>query len=595
MIGTLFQKHRENYTTTDLVRICVIFSLTVSCILITIISFSESVRLIDYDLYFIPIIYAAYFYPKRGMIVAVVCAVIYQALGYYYAYPDSFAMMTVTLQAIFFIVISCIIAYVIEKLRDEEARYHSVFEHSQLGIVLFDRDGFGIRQVNDMFLSMLHYPSDELQKMTFSSIFLTPREQERFLERIAKEETTEDFETRFMTKEGDGCWVNLSWNKIDANTMSCSAVNINKRKLIEKLNNDNMMKYRQLTENSPTSLLIIQNGHIAYSNPTFAAVSGYKTPDVCGRDLLSLVGEPDKERFMSFAKKWEEKFPKSDNGEFQFIVKSGEIRTGAFYITPITHFGKPAILVNLIDISEKHRLQEQIRQDSERRRGVIITVAHELRTPLQPILGYLNLLIGDAEGYGIKDDAKKILERCLSSVDRERQIINQMLDLSILESGKVRLSFATFPLSDLVKKVVESTDCQQKADVVADIPDSITVTADMNRIYTVLESIISNAVNYSKPPRKIRISYDSVNGDPDHRLSVHDNGIGIAESELSSIFEPFQLADAAALSRKYDRIGLSLSVAKRIIQMHGGDITVKSTVNAGSTFTITLPKEIHHE
>ena len=110
-----------------------------------------------------------------------------------------------------------------------------------------------------------------------------------------------------------------------------------------------------------------------------------------------------------------------------------------------------------------------------------------------------------------------------------------------------------------------------------------------------LDSVLSNAVNYSKPPRKIGIFYRSAMDDKKHHIAIRDNGIGIPQSQFSSIFEPFQLADASVLSRKYDRLGLSLSIAKKIIQMHGGDITVESVVNAGSTFTIDLPKEVHHE
>ena len=116
--------------------------------------------------------------------------------------------------------------------------------------------------------------------------------------------------------------------------------------------------------------------------------------------------------------------------EFRFVTKSGEMRVAIVFTMPITYSGEPAILVNLVDISEKQRFEDRIQLDNERRRGIITTVAHELRTPLQPILGYLNLLIQDPEEYGIPDDTKKILERCLVSVERERQIINQMLELS---------------------------------------------------------------------------------------------------------------------------------------------------------------------
>jgi signal transduction histidine kinase len=129
---------------------------------------------------------------------------------------------------------------------------------------------------------------------------------------------------------------------------------------------------------------------------------------------------------------------------------------------------------------------------------------------------------------------------------------------------------------------------------VFDIPPGQSVSADMDRLYVVFDSIISNAVNYSKPPRTITIAYESAPADSEHRITIKDNGIGIDEAALPSIFEPFQLADAAKLSRRFDRIGLSLSIAKKIVQMHGGDITVTSTVNVGSTFAIHLPKEVQH-
>jgi signal transduction histidine kinase len=80
-----------------------------------------------------------------------------------------------------------------------------------------------------------------------------------------------------------------------------------------------------------------------------------------------------------------------------------------------------------------------------------------------------------------------------------------------------------------------------------------------------------------------------------HRLAIQDNGVGITNSQLDEIFEPFQLPDSGNVSRKYDRIGLSLSIAKKYIRMHGGFISVDSVVNIGSTFTIHIPKQRQHE
>jgi PAS domain S-box-containing protein len=592
---TEIQIYRHPVPVSDIVRVCIIVTLAIFCTLITAISFSRSIEFLNYQLFFIPILYAAYFYPRKGLYVACLCGIAFQAVGYYYSYPDSVAMVSVTAEAILFVLIAVIIAYFIERIRAGEARYRTVFEHSQLGIILFDKTTFTIKQSNDKFNAMLHYTSHDIQARSFFSIFFTPQDQTRFLERIKKGETIENFETRLMTKEGDGCWVNLSWSGIDEKTISCTVININARKLAERMNNDNMMKYRQLTEHSPTSILIIQDDLIQYINPSFAIFSGYDKAEISGKDLFGLIDPRDRDSFTRFSQSWSRKNPKSDHGEFRFITKTGEMRVGALSTTPIMHVSKPAMLINIVDMSEQQRLEDKILQDNERRRGIITTVAHELRTPLQPILGYLNLLVSDTEGYGIQNDTKKILERCLVSVDRERQIINQMLELSVLESGKVQLSYSTFSLASLVKKVIDTGGYLTKAEVTVDIGDPVLLFADMDRVFSILDSLLSNAVNYSKPPRKIAIYYRSGIDDRLHHISVRDNGIGIQESAFTSIFEPFQLADAAVLSRKYDRLGLSLSIAKKIVQMHGGDITVESVVNAGSTFTLHLPKEVPNE
>ena len=351
------------------------------------------------------------------------------------------------------------------------------------------------------------------------------------------------------------------------------------------------MDYRKLAEHSPTSILVVRNGIILYTNPAFSFFSGYDETEITGKDLISFVNQSDHEKFTKFTKNWVNVTPIAERGEFRFVTKSGNARVALLLTIPIILRNEPAILINLLDISEKQRFEDKIQLDNERRRGIIITVAHELRTPLQPILGYLNLLVQEPKGFGISDDTKKILERCLVSVERERQIINQMLELSVLESGRLRLNYSKFPLLRLVHSVLDTNGYFLKAEITLDIPDTLSINADMDRLFGVFDSLLSNAINFSKPPRKITIFYRSEIDDGYHHISVRDNGAGISESAFSSIFEPFQLADAAKLSRRYDRIGLSLSITKKIMQMHGGDITVESTVNIGSTFTLHLPKD----
>jgi PAS domain S-box-containing protein len=592
MVDTAIRAFRDRLPKTDLVRIWVIVALAASCTVITALAFSRSLDFLSYQLFYIPVIYAAYVYAKRGVIVSGLCGILFETVGFYYAYPDTAMLTLITLQAVVFIIVASVFASLIDRIRSGEARYRSLFEHSQLGIVLFDKPGYSIRQTNAKFLELLHYPYHEISGKDFTGFFFTARDKERFLERFEKEPDTSNFETRFVTKEGDGCWVNLSWSRVDDLTVSCTAVDINSRKFAEKANNDNMMKYRQLTEHSPTGILIIEQGSIRYANPSFITFSGHPLSSLLGKNLGSLIVPGEQKEFTEFAKSWDTKSPGSRHAEFHFPATDGSMRVAALFTTPIMHFSKPATLINVIDNSEQQRLTEKIEQDNIRRKGIITTVAHELRTPLQPILGYLNLLVQDPEGFGIIAETKKILERCLVSVDRERRIINQMLDLSVLESGKLTLSYSTFPLAPLVRSVIDAGGYPGKAEITLDIPEDLEITADRDRIFGTLESLFANAVNFSKPPRVISVACRSAAGDPLYHIAIRDNGIGIAESSLASIFEPFQLADSSKLSRTFDRIGLSLSIAKKIIQMHGGDITVESAVNGGSTFTIHLPREV---
>jgi len=473
--------------------------------------------------------------------------------------------------------------------RTGEARYRTMFQNSHHGIIFFDKPDFIIQQINDAFSSLLHYQPEELNEKKFTSLFYNEEEKSRFLTLIGQRSEASGFETRFETKEGNECWADLSWNALDDTTYSCMAININFRKIPEMAVNDELVHCRRLTQNSPISILIVKHGKILYANPAFSVFSGYLLEEISGNDFLTLGHAADQKEFKFFLIRISEENQKADRVEFRFVTKSGDNRMALLFTNPIIHAGEPATLVNLVDISEKQQLEDKIQLDNERRRGIIITVAHELRTPLQPILGYLNLLIQDPAGFGIPEPTKKILERCLVSVERERQIINQMLELSVLESGRLHISHSKFPLSTLLKSVLDTGGYFSKADIILDIPDSLIITADMDRLFSVFDALLSNAVNFSKPPREITIFYRSGIDDNCHHISVRDNGTGISESAFSSIFEPFQLADAAKLSRRYGRIGLSLSIAKKIMQMHGGDITVASTLNAGSTFTLHLP------
>jgi len=592
MAGTSPHHRWFTFEQVNLLRGGVIALLVALCTLTTIFAFALDIDLLTTQLFFIPIFYAVYAFPRRGIFVSAACALVYEITGYVFRYPDPVGLTAVTLQAVLFVGIAGIIAYLIERTRMEETQYRAVFEYSQLGIVIFSLTEETIVRCNRKFADMLRFTEKELQQRKFPDLFYSTAETERFQAQMDLGTEIENFETRLKTKDGAVCWVNLSWSRMDTKTINCTAVNINARKIAEKAGSSNMIKYRQLTENSPVGILIVQDGVIKYANPTFSRFQGIPIVGLLGKNLCTLTEECDQASCRDQAKAWEEQTTTSTVNRFGFRTASGELRMAELTTMPIMHFGKPAVLINVIDTTEKQLLKERIESDNERRRGIMMTVAHELRTPLQPILGYLNLLIEDPKDAGLTEGTRKILERCLASADRERQIINLMLDLSVLESGKLQISPSSFSLIDLVRNAIDTRGYSTEDEIAVNVPPETRVVADMNRIFVVVDSLLSNAMRYSSPPRKIVIAYHTDETDPFHHLSITDNGVGIPLEAQCSIFEPFQLADATSLSRQYDRLGLSLAISKKIMEIHGGDITVSSTPGAGSTFTLHLPKNV---
>jgi PAS domain S-box-containing protein len=575
---------------TDIVRVFVILSLSLSCIFITAISLEQQVGAVYTQLFYFPIIYATYFYPKKGLYLAGICALAFELLSYFYVYPNAVDLISTTGQAILFILVAVVVAYFTEKVNTSEARYRSIFESSLMGIILFDQNTFATRMTNGCVEQMLGYTEEELRSMNFSSLFSTPEEQRVFYERLGSNADITNFETRLLTKSKEPLWVDLSWRRVTENMVSTSIIDINSRKLAEQAAEESSARYQQVTESSPTSILILRDEKIVYTNPSFTRFSGYPSGELLGKDLLTLVHEDDRAEFFKFISTRSEKTGIPEIRECRFIMKTGDVRLGALFFTPIVQRGTPALLINLVDITEREKLKERIQKDTEMRHGIISTVAHELRTPLQPIMGYLNLLTQDPQTYGVTDETKAILDRCARSVDRESQIINQMLELSVLDAGKIPLAYTKVPVRDLLTTIVDTGGYASKADLVIDAPENTTIEADESKLSVVIDSMLSNAVNYSKPPRKIRVAYQFSNAEQMHKISIQDNGVGITNSQLDEIFEPFTLPQPGSTLRKPDRVGLSLSIAKKYVQMHGGFISVDSIVNLGSTFTIHIPK-----
>ncbi len=257
----------------------------------------------------------------------------------------------------------------------------------------------------------------------------------------------------------------------------------------------------------------------------------------------------------------------------------------------IPYQGKTANIVALRDVTEREMSRLRLQKELARKRDFINVAAHELRTPLQPVIGYLDLLIDD-DTFGIPPVAREILRKVYSYVESERHMVSQILELSLLESVHKKNYWPDqepVAVRELVEMVVRQGKYDAEASITITIPAGTTLTSNGPYIHEILDALIANAVNYSRPPRIITVSSEDTG--EKLRISVTDNGIGIAPDKQEIIFDPFYISDADKLSRKYGRLGVGLTMARSRTSRLGGTLTVKSVPGIGSTFTLSLPKD----
>lgn len=227
----------------------------------------------------------------------------------------------------------------------------------------------------------------------------------------------------------------------------------------------------------------------------------------------------------------------------------------------------------------------------------LANVSHELRTPLNAIIGLSQLLQEDATDLGVEEDFTSDLEIINTSGRHLLELINDILDLSKIEAGKMTLYPETFEVLPLIKNLVSTikpTIEKNGSSLEIDCDGELgTMYQDQTRVRQVLLNLLSNASKFTKNGKitlKIRREKDAVASIPGEIITfvVKDTGIGMTESQLKQLFKPFTQGDAST-TKKYGGTGLGLAITRHFCQMMGGDIDVQSEFEVGSTFTVWLP------
>ena len=223
------------------------------------------------------------------------------------------------------------------------------------------------------------------------------------------------------------------------------------------------------------------------------------------------------------------------------------------------------------------------------REGFLRTVSHELRTPLTSVIGFIELVYFNKEAP-LTAQQKTYLKTALSEVRSLKTLIDDLLDITILRSGKTNIDLSSIRLHSFVTKILKSVtpltrDKEIKLSYLTE-NESLIAKADKQKLRRIFINLITNAIKFTNSGHII-ISVK----EEDFRFlfTVSDTGIGIDESDHKIIFEEFAQTDYS-ITREFEGIGLGLTIVKQLVELHGGQIWVKSKLGEGSSFFFTLPK-----
>jgi len=349
----------------------------------------------------------------------------------------------------------------------------------------------------------------------------------------------------------------------------------------------------QLNLEGYTNLTVATNGREALdalqSRPFDLVLLDVMMPDVNGYDVLENMKANPELRDLPV-------IMISALSEIDSVIRCIELGAEDYLSKPFN----PTLLRARIGASlEKKRLRDEIKENSRRletasthKSQFLANMSHELRTPLNAIIGVTEMMRDDAQELKL-DDKIEPLDRVLGAARHLLALINDILDLSKIEAGRMELHLDSFSLNPLIEDIVKTIEplaAKNANRVVAHCDSAIGMMhADPMRIRQALLNLVSNANKFTERGT-IAINAGLEDGHRDRvTIAVTDTGIGMTVEQMGKLFREFSQADSTT-SRNYGGTGLGLAISRRFCQMMGGDITVESEPGRGSTFKIWLPR-----
>jgi len=332
-----------------------------------------------------------------------------------------------------------------------------------------------------------------------------------------------------------------------------------------------------IRQNADGIVIVDSNGTLRFVNPAACSLFNRKPEELIGEAF----GFP---------------IAAGQSTEIEVFRRNGKQNTAEMHTVKIEWEGESVNLVSIRDITEHKLTEEVLKKANEKlteynqlKDEFVSTASHELRTPLSIIMGAIRLILDEIPGK-IVAEQRDVLTTAMESVNRLTKIVDSLLTISRIESGKLDLQKTVVNICELIKDTVSNyKPLAQEKNLSLDfeVPEEgIGICLDPDRIKQILINLISNSIKFTPEGGWIKVG--CVEQDGEVRICVHDSGIGVAKEDMPKLFDKFtQFGRKAGPGEK--GTGLGLAIVKKLVDMHDGRIDVESEPNKGTTFTITLP------